>query len=958
MYDPISVETALVSSGGDLLIQLSDGNVVNAGRVRGNPGPQGEQGESGIRGAHGKDGTDGTNGAQWHTGVGAPELAVGENNDMYMDVASALLPIFQKVNGDWLFLVNLKVPPSGGGGGSAGGAAGGGGSIIIYPKPDGGAPPSTDNDGRPIDKGDIWLDTNTGFLWVYNGTNWLPVGDRPPVIISPTPPAYNNASDHNIRYPVVEGDLWFDSDQAALYVAATNVDGDLVWVITTPADRSVLSSEASTTFRFGRVAVDGETVYNTVTELWYAYNAPKNQWIDLPPDSERLLHTKLYLDAALDGTSTTAPYEAFVDATDDEITTRITVNRIDINDTDWSVIFKELRVGAELSLMQKYKEYDPLDPDVIISEQLHISRYEVTKVTLLPDDNTADTINMEVSYLDQDADLPHQFDDDVWFILNVSLNKFVKKSGDTMTGDLVMDDANILVEDGSLIMDDSNILVEDGELIFNRTGTDVELQDEENRFSTIKSVAPYDIDTGTLDYSTKFGIKVDLDGGNSFKNNFKVGNRHGDIVRITSGEGAQIEFATSGFTPNAQNTGLTSGIAIRHIPTPSFENSPGDLAVNKKYVDARDELLRQDVIELKEEIDAIAPSLEYGTWKYEEPNAGQATRPPVSGTFFLVDGLGDVTDKYGEAAAIKIHNDEYVAPGDTDPVDNHTWADADIGELIQLFDAADPDFFLGKITAKNIDAVGECVTFTVDRIQSSGVPNDNADPITGEYLSRVNIFKEPSGGDASEFVKKIGDTMTGDLVIDTSEKSDDNEAALILKGNRPSATNSAATIKFDNEQSTEKGYLTYRSFGTSSYFKFNQDVALNNNGLHSVGQIRMEPGGYIGSGNLERIKVRDGAGNQAGTEIQRVGDNQRTFAIRGRSSGSSTNIVDIFHAYGGTTSDGIYYTGTMSEANNIVTKAYVDSKSKSVDITCDATGKGVGDMWYCSTDGVLYLKVS
>ena len=362
MYDPISVETALVSSGGDLLIQLSDGNVVNAGRVRGNPGPQGEQGESGIRGAHGKDGTDGTNGAQWHTGVGAPELAVGENNDMYMDVASALLPIFQKVNGDWLFLANLKVPPSGGGGGS-GGAAGGGGSIIIYPKPDGGAPPSTDNDGKPIDTGDIWLDTNTGFLWVYNGTNWIPVGDRPPVIISPTPPPYNNASDTNIQYPIVEGDLWFDSDQAALYVAATNVDGDLVWVITTPADRSVLDVEVPTTFRFSRVAIDGETVYNPVTELWYAYNAPKNQWIDLPPDSERILHTKLYLDAALDDTSTTAPYEAFVDTADDETTTRLTVNRIDINDTDWSVIFKELRVGSELSLMQKYKEYDPLDPD-------------------------------------------------------------------------------------------------------------------------------------------------------------------------------------------------------------------------------------------------------------------------------------------------------------------------------------------------------------------------------------------------------------------------------------------------------------------------------------------------------------------------------------------------------------------------------------------------------------------
>ena len=43
--------------------------------------------------------------------------------------------------------------------------------------------------------------------------------------------------------PLVEGDLWFDSDQLALYVAAYDVVGDLRWVITTPADRSVLQDE-------------------------------------------------------------------------------------------------------------------------------------------------------------------------------------------------------------------------------------------------------------------------------------------------------------------------------------------------------------------------------------------------------------------------------------------------------------------------------------------------------------------------------------------------------------------------------------------------------------------------------------------------------------------------------------------------------------------------------------------
>ena len=217
MYDPISVETALVSSGGDLLIQLSDGNVVNAGRVRGNPGPQGEQGEQGIRGAHGKDGTDGTNGAQWHTGVGAPEISVGENNDMYLDVASALLPIFQKVNGDWLFLANLKPTPPAAGGGGGGAAAGDGGAIIIYPSPDGNGP-NVDNDGKPIDIGDLWFDPNNGYIWIWDGTNWVPAANKPPVIISPTPPEFNNSSDNITEYPVVDGDLWLDPEGNILYI--------------------------------------------------------------------------------------------------------------------------------------------------------------------------------------------------------------------------------------------------------------------------------------------------------------------------------------------------------------------------------------------------------------------------------------------------------------------------------------------------------------------------------------------------------------------------------------------------------------------------------------------------------------------------------------------------------------------------------------------------------------------
>ena len=288
---------------------------------------------------------------------------------------------FRKVGRDWIFLANLKVPPSGGGGGQSG-AAGGGGSVIIYPKPDGGAPPDKDNDGQPIDKGDLWYDPNTGYLWIYNGTEWVPIGERPPVSVQPTPPLWNSSGDTNNRYPLVEGDLWFDSDQLALYVAAYDVVGDLRWVITTPADRSVLQDEVDipdNPFVFpspilgnGGNPFDGMTVYNDTTKLWYVYNANKNQWIDLPPGVNELSLTAILVRGAddFDETIRVQPSRrdrlgtnalCYVNADDHDDFTRIVIPDFDTAGFDWSFILRGLQAGDQLTLIQK----DESDPDDI-----------------------------------------------------------------------------------------------------------------------------------------------------------------------------------------------------------------------------------------------------------------------------------------------------------------------------------------------------------------------------------------------------------------------------------------------------------------------------------------------------------------------------------------------------------------------------------------------------------------
>lgn len=272
--DPIYVETALVSASGDLLVQLSNGNIINAGRVRGETGPQGERGLMGMKGDSGR---DGTNGATIHTGIGSPDINLGEDKDLYIDVADARIALYQKVLGDWMFIGGLKGGGVGGGVSGGGGAAGGGGAVIIKPGP---IPPTVDNGGNAVNPGDLWYDPNNGWYYIYVG-EWILLGGDGPVLIGDDPPEFDRSDKH----PIQEGSLWFDSDQLATYVAVNNAVDELVWVIATPHNREGLAASIPSVrnipiYAFPR-ANDGQIEYNSTTDTEYIYNAAKNQWIDL-----------------------------------------------------------------------------------------------------------------------------------------------------------------------------------------------------------------------------------------------------------------------------------------------------------------------------------------------------------------------------------------------------------------------------------------------------------------------------------------------------------------------------------------------------------------------------------------------------------------------------------------------------------------------------------------------------
>ena len=802
------IETALVSSAGKLLIQLDDGTVIDAGYVRGSQGPAGNDGADGAPGIPGAKGDPGENGAKWHTGVGAPEIGLGDAGDLYMDVANALLPIFQKVGRDWIFLANLKVPPSGGGGGQSG-AAGGGGSVIIYPKPDGGSPPTSDNDGKPIDKGDLWFDPNTGLIWIYDGNNWVPIGDRPPVSISPNPPLWNPAGDTNNRYPIVEGDLWFDSDQLALYVAAEDELGDLRWVITTPADRSVLQDEVDIPdlpFRFpspkagGGDPFDGMTVYNPVTKLWYVFNANKNQWIDLPPGVNELSLTAILVRGADDFDETFEFNQAdrdrlgtdalcYVNADDHDAFTRIVIPDFDTAGFDWSFILRGLQAGDQLTLIQK----DESDPDDIFpfrsdyltvgeivensesfnteisfeSEQpLHVPLFdepvlirfkaivntgedEIYYQENAPDPITNPELTAGNIWIDSDDNKLYVWNGTSWSEVTActgtEVGDYVLKAGDTMSGALTMDNAD-------------HIHMVNTDLDFQPKSADTGAGWDANvdRFLDIESMSPKLVandGTQTNDHGDPFGINFDIDDGNTWKNRLKVSNRYGEIVTFFSGSGAQIKFgenqANGGFTPNLANTGLTSGIPILGIPTPDFENSPSDIAVNKEYVDQRDEFLQNEIIELEEELDALAPSVERGKWTMNltgiAANAGQMS---------LYDddysNVGNPTGLFADVKSIWLNE-----------IDNagtpHGFAGVEAGEFIELFVEGDPDYGLYQVVDIHDETNGAAQWWVIEvNFVRAYTPTSATAP--GDII-RVKIFKAPEGGDASTFLNKYGDKV-------------------------------------------------------------------------------------------------------------------------------------------------------------------------------------------------------
>ncbi len=64
----VSVQNCTINNDGDLIVTLSDGSIINAGRAKGDKGDTGETGAAGAAGTPGANGADGVPGKDGETG--------------------------------------------------------------------------------------------------------------------------------------------------------------------------------------------------------------------------------------------------------------------------------------------------------------------------------------------------------------------------------------------------------------------------------------------------------------------------------------------------------------------------------------------------------------------------------------------------------------------------------------------------------------------------------------------------------------------------------------------------------------------------------------------------------------------------------------------------------------------------------------------------------------------------
>ena len=423
-----------------------------------------------------------------------------------------------------------------------------------------------------------------------------------------------------------------------------------------------------------------------------------------------------------------------------------------------------------------------------------------------------------------------------------------------------------------------------------------------------------------------------------------------------------------------------------------------DQIVNKRYVDEKNAFLQGEIVELEEEIEAIAPSVERGFWTMNllgtVANQGQMSLYDDDYT-----NVGNPTGLFKDVKSIWLNERDNAGTP-------HGFAGVEAGELIELFVQGADEYGLYEVVDIHDETNGAAQWWVIE-VTFVRTLEDTSTTSTGDII-RVKIFNAPEGGSADEFVLKEGDDMTGRLRMDTGtagfdtdyrKPTDGNTAFIQLKhlANtstklasiwQPRATEEIAlgrsvhieSILYCNawygyvlsdaadgsgrrERTTQDPNIQFLSFNGDDRgrLKWGSDDRLN----------WTEAGGSLFSDN-NQVKLSWSSDRVEILKPVAHNVNATGFKIRGTRpllpGGSDVfdNNGDIFRVkHVNNEADFIEYLGQIKDTACLVNKGYVDDAisnatgSALVDVrTNNPSNPDIGHMWYNKSTNQLLLRIS
>ena len=320
------------------------------------------------------------------------------------------------------------------------------------------------------------------------------------------------------------------------------------------------------------------------------------------------------------------------------------------------------------------------------------------------------------------------------------------------------------------------------------------------------------------------------------------------------------------------------------------------------------EILDNQIIELEEEIDAIATSVGRGTWEWDFNVSNYLDARLGRGKFYMVrdSDLAIVTD-YQDCGRIVFHEEDM--EGDT-----HTFDDTMVDKVLMLFDRPDDDFLESVITAVETTSgtQGTAYIIHVDHKQSKGSPT-NAPDGDGKYKARLNIFDQPSGGTVGEYVLKAGDTIPCDnSPISFPNTYTDNSL-------KTSVSSVQAYVKFTSKNTNDNSVQT-----TNIFQPGNTNAIMTNGKLFSKQDLYSQ--GLKGFKNDLYTKSTIDVSTDSGY-LKHNDDTRLGWHVNGGSLYHTTNI------FGWTATHSLAYKpiqftdiSTNTDDNHAIHKGYVDDK--------------------------------